>query len=315
MTATSDAWTTFRRVRVDGPALASWCARQWQRHAVALLGATLGAALLVLAFSDVWEAHDQAHQSLAAAQAKWTAQGPEAPMPQVLDPRAHAAGALWPRLPGRWPPEASAALRQFLIGQRLQVQSLRAMPDVVAGPLQAQSLAIRMTGRYADWVRAWQLMSTSGPLLSIERMSVSSLAQSSGVQLDVVLHLWSRPGSTQEVLWPPEGSTAPLSAAVDPFVWSGPTPEPPAAVPSRTAKSVVQTDDPMTWPLERVRWLGTWQQGADKQAVLSAGGPWIAVRVGQRVGPEGHKVAVIGADGLVLLSPQGQRLELKGSGR
>jgi hypothetical protein len=199
-----------------------------------------------------------------------------------------------------------------LIHQRLQVQALRALPEVAAGSLKGQSVALRMTGAYADWARAWQILSAAGPVLSIDRMSVLSLVPS-GVQIEVVLHLWSRPGSTFEISWPSDTAMAWASGA-DIFAAAGPD-LPSAEAPTTVREPVAQTDDPVTWPLERIRWLGTWQHGADQRAVLSAGGAWITVPVGQRVGLEGHKVAFIGADGVVLRTPQGQRVELKGGGQ
>jgi hypothetical protein len=316
MIAMPKARTPLRPIHTEWPALMSWGSRHGQSAAVALLGASLGAVLVGGMFSEVWEAHDQAHQSLAAAQAQWTAQGPEATMPEALDPSAHPAGALWPRLPGRWSTEGPAALRQFLIQQGLQVQSLRALPEVSAGPLQGQTLAIRMTGLYADWVRAWQILSAEGPVVSMERMNVSALAQPLGVQLDVVLHLWSRPGVSLEASWPMTSSKGQATASgPDIFATAAGADLPPAAAPSKASEAIALTDDPKTWPLDRMRWLGTWQQGADQRAVLSAGGPWVSVRVGQRIGQEGYRVASIGADGLVLQTVQGQRIELKGGGR
>lgn len=316
MIALPKSWTLLGPIQTGWPALMSWGTRHGQSAAVALLGASLGAVLVGGLFSEVWEAHDRAHQSLAAAQTQGAAQGPELKLPEALDPSAHPAGALWPRLPGRWSTEGPAALRQFLIQQGLQVQSLRALPEVSAGPLQGQSLAIRMTGLYADWVRAWQILSAEGPVVSVERMNVLALAPPVGVQLDVVLHLWSWSGASLEASWPKmRPKDLATASGPDIFASAAGADLPPAAAPSKASKAIALTDEPKTWPLDRLRWLGTWQQGAEQWAVLSAGGPWVAVRVGQRIGLEGYRVASIGADGLVLQTNQGQRIELKGGGR
>lgn len=315
MTVMPPALASLRHGRTDWPALGAWCGTQIQRHAWLGLGALWGFALVFWVFSDVWEAHSEADQKRAAAQTQWNAQGAVVTVPEVLDPLRHEAGALLARLPGRWPPDAAAALRQFLISQRLQVLALRTLPDVSAGPLKGQSLAIRMTGAYADWARAWQSLRASGPVLSIDRMSVLSMPPPSGVQIELVLHLWSRPGSNFELAWPSERPLAVVQAGADIFASASGTDLPPLASEAKANDPIVQTDDPFTWPVERIRWLGTWQQGAERRAVLSAGGAWTTVRVGQRVSREGHKVQAIGADGLVLRTPQGQRLELKGGGR
>jgi hypothetical protein len=315
MMAIPNAWTALWQAQLNGPDGIFSSTGLFQRNAVAIMGALAGATITGLLFIGVWDAHDEANSSLAETQAKLAAQKPETAMPDALDPQAHGAGALWMRLPDSWPTQAPAALRQFLINQRLQVQTLRVLPGVVLGPLQGQSLAIRMTGRYADWVRAWQLLSASGPVLSIERMSVMSMTPSSGVQMDLVLHVWSGPGSTLEAPWPSVGLDAPVTSDVDFFASPGAPDGTPPAEKTKASEAIDPTDDPMAWPLDRVRWLGTWEQGHEKRAVLSAGGAWVTVRVGERVSREGHKVAAIGADGLVLKSPQGQRVEIKGGGR
>lgn len=301
--------------RTDWPAVTAWCGAQIQRQAWLGLGALWGAAMVFWVFSEVWEAHSEADQKRAAAQTQWIAQGAVVTVPEALDPVRDSAVALWSRLPGRWPPDAAAALRQFLISERLQVLALRALPDVSAGPLKGQSLAIRMTGAYADWARAWQSLSASGPVMTIDRMSVLSMPPPSGVQIEVVLHLWSRPGSSFELEWPSERPVTVVHAGVDIFASSAGADLPPLASEAKANDPIAQSDDPYTWPVERIRWLGSWQQGAEKRAVLSAGGAWTTVRVGQRVSREGHKVQAIEADGLVLRAPQGQRLELKGGER
>ena len=74
------------------------------------------------------------------------------------------------------------------------------------------------------------------------------------------------------------------------------------------------TDDPMTWPMERIRLLGTWQEGERLQAVLSAGGVWVPVRVGQRVSRQAHRVQSIRRDAVILRTSQGHNIELNVAG-
>ena len=74
------------------------------------------------------------------------------------------------------------------------------------------------------------------------------------------------------------------------------------------------TDDPMTWPVERIRLLGTWHASGSWQAVLSAGGVWVPLRVGQRVSPQAHRVLEIRRDAVIFRTSQGQNIELKVAG-
>ena len=70
------------------------------------------------------------------------------------------------------------------------------------------------------------------------------------------------------------------------------------------------TDDPTQWPLSRIRLAGLWQQGNDRQAVLSAGTHWARVRPGQRVTLEGHRVVAITDEGVRLRLGMGPWLQL-----
>jgi hypothetical protein len=301
-----------------------WCVRQFQRGAVVLVGVFLGGVLVWVMASDVWEAHGQAQQALNAAQAQLPSQGAEPRLPDLIDPLAQESGPLWQRLPGRLTTDIGTELRQFLMAQGLQVASLRAMPDAMRGPLQSKTVAIRMTGAYADWAQAWQSLTESGPVLSMERMSVVPLAQTPGVQLDVVLRVWFKPDATHALTWPP-GERRGLRTAQGPHAGAEvfaltasqearPSPVP-ALVPSpMPVANPALSDDPLSWPVERIRLLGTWQQGAHWRAVLGVGALWVPVHLGQRVSQEGHKVAVIRREGVMLRTPQGQQVELGWTG-
>ena len=75
--------------------------------------------------------------------------------------------------------------------------------------------------------------------------------------------------------------------------------------------------DPSRWPVSQIRLLGTWQQGAQWQAVLGTAEVGVPVQVGRRVAQEGHRVESIRRDAVRLRSAQGQVIELtwSGSGR
>jgi hypothetical protein len=80
------------------------------------------------------------------------------------------------------------------------------------------------------------------------------------------------------------------------------------------AKAVPVTEvvskDPQQWPLAQVRLLGLWRQGAEPQAILSAGPHWAKVSQGQRVTLEGHRVAAITDQGVRLQLAQGAVIEI-----
>ena len=293
-----------------------WCVRQFQRGAGALVGAFLGGVLVWVMASDVWVAHEQAQQALDAVQAQLPSQGAEPRLPDLIDPLAQEAGPLWKRLPGRLTTDVGTELRQFLMAHGLQVTSLRAMPDAMRGPLQSKTVAMRMTGAYADWVQAWQSLTESGPVVSMERMSVVPLAQTPGVQLDVVLRAWFKPDATHALTWPsgerrgsrsgegPHAGAEVFALTANHEVRSSPAP----------VANLSLNDDALSWPIERIHLLGTWQQGRHWRAVLGVGTLWVPVQVGQRVSQEGHKVAAIRREGVLLRTPQGQQVELGWTG-
>ena len=303
------------------PQIQAWCMRQMRRWAWALAGAVLGACALLGLASDVWQAHEQAQQSFDAAQQALQSQPQPLSQPEDVQPTSHAAGGLWSRLPHRLPPDTATELQQALQAQGLTVVSLRTMPVVSGGALQSQSLALRLNGDFAQWARTFQAWAASGPVVSIERMGVTPLTKAQGVQLDVVLRLWFKTSAGGQGAWPawPSVATeqsATVPADLDQGVFALPLgPDLPMSAPlPAQSKALAVTDDPMTWPMERIRLLGTWQEGERWQAVLSAGGVWVPLRVGQRVSPQAHRVQEIRRDAVIFRTSQGQNIELKVAG-
>lgn len=76
------------------------------------------------------------------------------------------------------------------------------------------------------------------------------------------------------------------------------------------ASLAVLPEDPHQWPYARVRLAGLWQQGGERQAVLSAGPHAVRVMPGQRVSLEGHRVVAITDAGVGLRLGKGPLLQL-----
>jgi hypothetical protein len=151
---------------------------------------------------------------------------------------------------------------------------------------------------------------------------------SQGVQLDVVMRLWFKPGSDvsqtaidwswgePKSLASGTGSTA-NGEVFTPLVRTKSAPVlPPSAVvvSERASDEALWAADPSLWPINRVRLLGTWQQGLHWQAVLGAANAWTSVGLGSRVAIEGYRLESIRRDAVILRSAQGQTLEMKASG-
>ncbi len=303
---------------VSWPMVQRWCTQQFKCWAWACLGAALGAVGVCWMASDVLSVHEQAQQAVDAAQGQL--QAPLLPPLERVNPAAHAAAALWSRLPSRRPHGIWTDLQQALSAQGVQVVSIRVLPDAFASPLANQSVALRLNAPYPDWVNVWRELSASGPVLSMERMSVVPMAQSRGVQLDVVMRWWFRPAPDEgaaDPAWSVGMAAMPRSAvsgASGADVFAQPGNAPVAAPLSGSSEAApdapVLPADPSRWPVSQIRLLGTWQQGARWQAVISAGGAWVSVQLGQRVSLEGHQVVSIQRHGVSLRAAQGQKHEL-----
>ena len=239
-----------------------------------------------------------------------------------------------------------ADLQQALTGHGLRLLSLRPLPPTLADAagrrLPSQAVAVRLVGRFEDWSSVWSNLTQAGPVCSIDRISVAATANPAEVQIEAVLRVWIRPGAVSaHTLQPPDGTWLASAMAahrqsghLEPALFaqargSGPLAD--GAV-VRLADSADHSDasgsgvagasgaargdanavpeDPRQWPLARVRLIGLWQQGEDRQAILSAGPHWARVTQGQRVTQEGHRVAAITDAGVSLRLARGPLLVL-----
>jgi hypothetical protein len=338
----------------DGLRWAHWQrlgARWFRLWVYALSGWFLGWGLMVLSTwpqsqdaVQVQEAVARLQRQLAALPARGLGENPSLELD--VNPQQQAMLASLPSLAQQntlWP-----AVQQVVSGQGLRLASLRPMPsDAVqsnrsgqdASPLPSQTVAMRLEGRWDDWVSAWAVFSLAGPVCSIDRLAVQATAVPGEVQIDLVLRFWMLPGGTSELGWlalvdAPQGdqSRADARPKARAPLWDGPVrpdkafgvesasgvaplfaapkgagdgaqaPSELQNTPSASAQAAQEDlpPDPRHWPLARVRWLGWWQQGPDRLAILAAGPHLVRVQKGQRVTREGHRVQAFSDTGLDL---------------
>lgn len=301
-----------------------------------------------MGFSVVWLAQMQVNEDHAyAAQAVEQVQQQLAALPKGLSD-VHAKSissdekAMLSSLPG---PAQQAQiwvdLQQVLAKGGLTLLSLRPLPATlpVGRGLPSQTVAVRVLGRFDDWATVWGAFNQTGAVCSIDRISMIATAQAAHVQIDAVLRVWLRHGdadlhaqpesqSAWDKLalsppWPQVRSGTVLFAQSKGVSSGGDAPRlneltetgaAHVAGGSAAATAVATADplpeDPRQWPLARVRLAGLWQQGVDRQAILSAGSHWVRVSPGQRVTQEGHTVAAITDAGVSLRLAKGPLLPL-----
>lgn len=345
------------------PHLQRLAARWWRRWAYALTGFCLGLLLVVLAQPEVRESHALVEQAVARLKQQLDAltvaeaklpnhaltsdeQGRLASLPDVTEQEQ-----IWTD----W--------QQVLASHGLRLQSLRPLatePAALAksskgvtgqrSSLIHQAAALRLQGRFEDWSRAWSACAETGPLCTIDRISVTALEQAAEVQIDVVMRLWMRPvegvamaepirenegvvGQARQSTWSmpssmaarPRGGSVLFAvhpAAAGSLTGSAPggkdLPQPTGVAATGTSVPTTALEnlppDPHHWPLVRVRWVGLWQQGGDRYAILSAGPHGAKVRLGQRVTQEGHRVVAIDEGSVSLRLAREPVIKLDGIG-
>jgi hypothetical protein len=316
---------------------AGW--RKWARwfslRRFVWFGALVGAGLVGLACDDqihdhlqVVDAVDRLAVQVASAQSVATAPAPD--KPELAANRAQT-------LPGQqtvtrvWPD-----LQQALTRHGLRVTSMRPLSepvtDLTAMPWPSQAVAVRMTGRFVDWQKAWTDLSAAGPVWSMDHLSVTphnlsamagagSQAGAAGVQVDAVLRVWLQPGPDGPNAWPMTRATGASVVAQnrdevfglalgtesnvpkDLAAAAGPMPQVSGSLAALPA-------DPLQWPLARVRLAGLWQQEGQWQAVLAAGPHVVPVRTGQRIAQGGWRIEAVQSASVRLRSAQGALHEL-----
>ena len=321
-----------------------WLARRW---AFALAGFAVGMLGVVGwhfdAFEALWESEAQVldlqskiqiqEQSVQIKQAPGATASLNTPAgpPPVMAwwPVQGAQAAVWPQL------------ERLLVQHGLRLLSLRPEPPSSGGAWPSQAVALRLQGRFGDWVNVWASLNARGPVWGIERLRITP--QEGGVAIDAVLRLWLSPEPTAmaklagtpvlaELM--PSSALIPLrsGAGASVFVATASTPGTPSGMAagvkteemvrasSRTGlassalvpekRTLAETipslsPDPAKWPLEQVRLAGVWRQAQGEELILMAGPHWVRARVGQRIGANGHVVNSIHAEEVHLRAAQG----------
>jgi hypothetical protein len=321
-----------------------WLARRW---AFALGGLVIGMLGVVGWQFEAFQALRESEAQVLDLQAKLQAQAQvqsaqinPAPGAALNTPTGPPPVMAW------WPAQGRQAavwpqLERSMAKHGLRLLSLRPEPPSPVGDWPSQAVALRLQGRFEDWVNAWAALNARGPVWGLERLRITP--QEGGVAIDAVLRLWLSPESSQmsQSAWTPAPTewmpapvligqrpgavahvfvaTASPSAtlsgvaaghkAVDPLPLS-------AGKAFRSSTKALETfdalqpmptlsPDPADWPLDQVRLVGVWQQGQRVHPILTAGPHWALARLGQRIGPQGHVVNSIHDGEVHLRAAQG----------
>jgi hypothetical protein len=252
---------------------------------------------------DVLEEHTQLQQKVQALRQAVQSAAPPG-INRFSHPDAAAGVDRLPAVgdaPGLW-----LALQKGLQQQGLQVQALKPQALQAGAAFSSQAVAVRFQGRYSEGASAWASLVESGPVWTLDRMTVTASGPASPLQWDGVWRVWLRTDAPSEQAWPARWDAAakPRSqAAIDPFV---PVPMVAAALGASESVPVPLTADPRHWPLAQIRLGGVWQQGDSRQAVLGAGPHWVVLGQGARLALEEYRIQTVHPDAVDLQAVTGR---------
>jgi hypothetical protein len=323
-----------------------WLARRW---AFALGGLVVGMLGFVGWQFEAFQALHESEARVLDLQAKLQAHAQAQVQSEHIKPAPGAAlntptGP--PPVMAWWPVQGTQAavwpqLERAMAQHGLRLLSLRPEPPSHVGAWPSQAVALRLQGRFDEWVNAWAALNARGPVWGLERLRITP--QEGGVAIDAVLRLWLSPEATlmTQSTWTPVpadwipapvlngrhlGAVAPVFVATaSPSETSsgeavglkvlGPLPLSVGTAFRSNAKGLESLDlappmptlspDPADWPLDQVRLVGVWQQGQGVHLILMAGPHWALARLGQRIGPQGHVVNSIHAGEVHLRAAEG----------
>ena len=293
-----------------------------KRKALTLLWGTLAGVLLAMALMVTLHLDSWAHWFDGLGKAS-------SPQPQTLavalpgqvTSSASQALTLWTRLPAHGQVDlAMLGLTQALESLGMQVQSMQVMSEAVrpakdkvqtGGPQVLLSISLLAT--YAQWMQWWQTSHSEGVAWWPVQLSIAPVAGQAQLQIEgqwrVLLsdletvqgawfedvHEWT---PVQQALLPDPFGLKPLSPAVSVPASGGALADRP-----QCAKNTLRS------PVRGLQLVGLLEGGDQHpgQAVLRAGPCQWAVRVGQRVGAQGHVLHSLGPGASVWLTQEDQR--------
>lgn len=288
-----------------------------QRHLLVLLacagvGAVLAGLLWPLDTEALAALRQEVEQLQAQAQVAQRKAHASAPMdsaarqalPMPDEPDLAEGVMVWP-----W-------LQQRLRAHGLQVQALRPHAVTRLGQLPQQSVAVRLQGRWRDWLAFEEAWNWHAPWWVIDHWQVVPAgAPSDEVRIELQVRLAFRPpglpANAATRVWPewpvPEDGRSMPSANL--FAQDA-TPVATALAAALAGDAAPQRpEDPRRGSVHALRLLGVWQQAGTAHAVLGDGLNPIVVRQGQRIGREAYRVRRIGDD-QVELGASGARAEV-----
>lgn len=309
--------------------------RWWRRWGFASLGLALGATGVSLLQTEAQQDHALAVQAVAQLRQQLSAPV-NSGANQRHPPLSAEQQRMWDSLPDEAQPgQIWADLQEVLVSHGLRLVSLRPLPPAVVpaqvGHLPSHAAALRLSGRFEDWSRVWSALKQAGPVCSIDKLNVVATTSRAEVHIEAVLRIWMRPATSEaqhiqprpEETWPASvtATHVPASPAASHVFAHADLERPPTApalnpsdsagAPALAAVSASAVpENPEQWPWAHVRLVGLWQQGSDRQAILSAGPHWARVTLGQRVSQEGHRVVAITDAGVHVHLAPGPRLAL-----
>ncbi len=247
-------------------------------------------------------------QALAAPQGQGSAGQQAAPSDVQTVPSAVLALPMAGHGDSVWP-----WLQQRMQAHGLQVLSLR--PGALESPSgwPTQSFTLEAQGRWQDWQDFERQLHRHVPWWTVSQWQLTPLGQTS----DQIRVQWQGRLAWQPATaggtspdwpqWAPEArpdGAVPLFATVQVQTPSLPAPVadagPGAAGDPLATVAPELSPDPLQWPVQALRLYGSWRQAGSTHVVLGQGPFHVVLAPGQRVGREGHRLARIDEDGVVL---------------
>lgn len=279
---------------------------QRQRHLLVLAGACLSGMFL----AGWWwpldtEAVDGLRQEVARLQAQTQVPLPVQARKLHGKPPADAPVQQGPSLPDE-PGLAEAEtvwswLQQRMQSQGLQLQVLRPQTVTTDKGLPEQAVAMRLQGRWHDWLAMEEALHAHAPWWVIDQWQVvPAAAQSEDVRIELQARLALRPPALAQEgrrvwpVWPVDPGSqravpTPLFATAE---MAAPASEVAGSLPA----------DPRGWQVNQLRLLGVWRQTGAAHAVVGMGQDQRVIRLGQQIGPEPYRVRRIGDDRVELIA-------------